>query len=130
MFNKLVIMIFVLYCLSFCLLAEEQNIPEQWYVASKNSEVFHYQWCEWAKKILEENKIYFKTYNEALEVGKRSCRICQPTPEYTKPIESKLTIESKTTIESKPQIKSDPPKKISPPIESDTERDGPPNVNI
>ena len=119
MFNKLVIMIFVLYCLSFCLLAEEQNISEQQYVASKNSEIFHYQWCEWAKKISEENKIYFKTYNEALETGKRPCKICKPTSGYTTP-----------PIESKPQIKISPLKNISPPIELNTERDGPPNVNI
>lgn len=48
------------------------------YVASKNSKVFHYVWCEYAQKIKPENRIYFSTREEALASGRRPCKVCKP----------------------------------------------------
>lgn len=39
------------------------------YVASKNSDKYHLPWCSGAKRITEENKIYFASQTEAKESG-------------------------------------------------------------
>lgn len=39
------------------------------FVASKNSKIYHLPDCNYAKKIKEENKIYFKSAEEAREKG-------------------------------------------------------------
>mgnify|MGYP000036803361 CR=1 FL=1 len=49
-----------------------------YYVASKKSDVFHYPWCQWAKKISSANLIIFKTRQEAFASGRRPCKICNP----------------------------------------------------
>lgn len=51
---------------------------EHKYVASKDSDVFHLPSCQWAKKISEANRIYFRTYQEAVDSGRRPCRVCKP----------------------------------------------------
>jgi len=38
-------------------------------VASKNSDKYHFPWCSGAKRILEENKIYFASIEEAKAAG-------------------------------------------------------------
>ncbi len=38
-------------------------------VASKNSTKYHYPWCSGAKRINEENKIYFDTIEQARSQG-------------------------------------------------------------
>jgi len=48
------------------------------YVASKNSGVFHKASCPSAKRINEENKICFKTRQQAIESGRRPCKRCNP----------------------------------------------------
>jgi phosphatidylserine/phosphatidylglycerophosphate/cardiolipin synthase-like enzyme len=50
----------------------------QGYVASKNSTVFHTPDCKWAQRIKEENKIWFKTREEALDKGYKPCKVCKP----------------------------------------------------
>ncbi len=38
-------------------------------VVSKNSNKYHFLWCSGAKRIKEENKIYFNSENEAISAG-------------------------------------------------------------
>ncbi|MBA7668806.1 hypothetical protein ES703_76922 [subsurface metagenome] len=48
------------------------------YTASKDSEVFHYITCSYVSKIKPENLILFKTREEAIDSGRRACKICKP----------------------------------------------------
>ena len=48
------------------------------YVASRLREPFHYSWCQWAQRISEENKEYFRTREEAVKAGHRPCKVCNP----------------------------------------------------
>lgn len=49
-----------------------------YYVGSVNSNVVHYPWCRYVDRIKEENKIYFKSMEEAISKGYRSCEECKP----------------------------------------------------
>ncbi len=52
---------------------------KQWkYVASKKSEVFHRSDCKWAKKISSNNLMGFKSREQALNSGRRPCKVCKP----------------------------------------------------
>lgn len=48
------------------------------YAASKKSEVFHYIYCSYVKKIKQEELILFKTREEAIASGRRPCKKCKP----------------------------------------------------
>jgi hypothetical protein len=48
------------------------------YVASKNSKVFHKKDCRAAARISSENLVGFKTRDEAIQSGRRPCKICNP----------------------------------------------------
>lgn len=48
------------------------------YVASKNGKVFHRLDCRWAKKIKPENLVHYKTREDAINAGKRPCKMCKP----------------------------------------------------
>jgi hypothetical protein len=39
------------------------------YVASKNGTKYHYPWCSGAKRIKDENKVWFNTVEQALAAG-------------------------------------------------------------
>jgi hypothetical protein len=56
----------------------EQVPAENFYVASKNSKVFHRPDCRWAKRIAPKNLVRYKTREEAVNDGKRPCKICKP----------------------------------------------------
>jgi len=57
----------------------DQNQDQQgFYVAAKNSKVFHRPDCKWAKRISPKNKIIFKTRQDALNAGRRPCKVCKP----------------------------------------------------
>jgi phosphatidylserine/phosphatidylglycerophosphate/cardiolipin synthase-like enzyme len=58
--------------------AADRETPAEGYVASKNSTVFHTPDCKWVKRIKEENKIWFKTREEALDKGYKPCKVCKP----------------------------------------------------
>ncbi len=45
------------------------SVNTQTYVASKNSDKYHLPWCSGAKRITEENKIWFATKDEAKSAG-------------------------------------------------------------
>ena len=55
---------------------EDISSAEVIFVGSKNSDFYHYPDCEWADKILEKNIIYFKSEEDAIEEGYRSCSFC------------------------------------------------------
>lgn len=55
-----------------------EDIAEYKYVASVNSKPFHYPGCRWAKKIYSENLIGFVSRQEALDSGRRPCKVCKP----------------------------------------------------
>ncbi len=56
----------------------EQVPTENFYIASKNSKVFHRPDCRWAKKIAPKNLVRYKTREDAVNDGKRPCKMCKP----------------------------------------------------
>jgi len=55
-------------------------VPDQTikYVGSKTSNKYHYPGCKWAKTILPEKLIGFKSVKEAKEKGYIPCPVCKP----------------------------------------------------
>jgi hypothetical protein len=51
---------------------------EGYYVASKNSRVFHNPNCYAAKRIMPKNLVKYSSRERALQDGKRPCKICKP----------------------------------------------------
>ncbi len=51
--------------------------PEGGYVASKNGTKYHLPWCSGAKHIKEENKVNFKTKEEAEKAGYTPASNCK-----------------------------------------------------
>lgn len=47
------------------------------YVASKSGAVYHLPWCSGAKRIKEENRIYFASKEEAERAGYRPAANCK-----------------------------------------------------
>jgi len=48
------------------------------YVGSVNSNKYHYPSCRYAQQILPENKIWFSSAEEALDMGYVPCKVCNP----------------------------------------------------
>ncbi|MGC8843490.1 MAG: thermonuclease family protein [bacterium] len=48
------------------------------YVGNKSSMKFHKLNCPWAKRISEQNRVYFKTRDEAIKQGFTPCKVCNP----------------------------------------------------
>jgi hypothetical protein len=48
------------------------------YVASKNSNKYHYPDCKWAKKINPAKKVTFISANKARQAGYMPCKVCKP----------------------------------------------------
>ncbi|MBN2467061.1 MAG: hypothetical protein JXD19_02825 [Deltaproteobacteria bacterium] len=48
------------------------------YVANKNSDIFHYRGCRWAKKIKPQNMVFFESRAEALSRNLKGCTVCNP----------------------------------------------------
>jgi hypothetical protein len=48
------------------------------YVSSKNSQVFHRPQCRSAKRINPENLVGYSSREEAIQAGKRPCKVCKP----------------------------------------------------
>ena len=48
------------------------------YVASKKSNVFHVSNCRYAKRISPKNLIVFSSRDEAINNGRRPCKVCTP----------------------------------------------------
>lgn len=52
--------------------------PNKFYIANRNSDVFHYHSCKWAKKIKAKNMVVFDSKEEALSQELKPCRLCIP----------------------------------------------------
>ena len=52
--------------------------PAEYYLGSKNSQVFHRNTCKRADDISEHNRVIFKSIDEALDEGRSPCRDCKP----------------------------------------------------
>ena len=48
------------------------------FVGSKNSDVYHYPDCRYAKNIKSGNRVCFDTPEDAVAVGYRPCKVCKP----------------------------------------------------
>lgn len=48
------------------------------YVASSNSDKYHRRACDYAKNILEENRVYYEKRADAERDGKSPCSLCRP----------------------------------------------------
>jgi hypothetical protein len=56
----------------------KRAVAEYKYVASKNSKVFHKPDCRWVKRIKPANLVGYNSRGEAIEAGKRPCKMCKP----------------------------------------------------
>lgn len=54
------------------------KIKKKKYVKSINSNKFHYKDCFWAKRILDENKVYSKNRKQLIKFGYTPCEECRP----------------------------------------------------
>ncbi len=48
------------------------------FIASKDSQVFHRPDCRWAQNIASDNRVGYKSRQEAAQAGKRPCKTCKP----------------------------------------------------
>ena len=48
------------------------------YVGSANSDKFHYPSCRYAKRILDDNLVYFTDAEDAVSHGYKPCKGCKP----------------------------------------------------
>lgn len=48
------------------------------FIASKSGGVFHRPDCRWAQNISADNRLGYKTREEAIQSGKRPCKSCKP----------------------------------------------------
>ena len=56
----------------------QAQVAEYAYVASANSGVFHQPDCRYAKKISERNLTGFNSRADAINSGRRPCKVCKP----------------------------------------------------
>lgn len=57
---------------------EAEEVKEAVYIGNKNSKKFHRMDCEGAARMKEENKVSFKSREEALRNGYSPCSLCNP----------------------------------------------------
>ncbi len=48
------------------------------FLSSKSSQVFHRPDCRWAQNIASDNRVGYKSREEAVQAGKRPCKTCKP----------------------------------------------------
>lgn len=57
---------------------QEEIVPDVKYVGSIKSDKYHYPTCTYAKRILEENQIWFESIEETEAAGYKPCGVCKP----------------------------------------------------
>lgn len=57
---------------------EEEEQKEALYIGNRNSKKFHRPDCEGVARMKEENKVSFKSREEAVSAGYTPCSLCQP----------------------------------------------------
>ena len=50
----------------------------EYFVGSKNSDVYHYPGCHYVDRIYPDNLVYFDTVEDAINAGYRPCKVCKP----------------------------------------------------
>ena len=58
--------------------AFREKLMQYNYVASSESDKYHYPTCTWTKKINDENLVHFDTEDEATAAGYSPCGTCKP----------------------------------------------------
>lgn len=70
---------YLLICLTFLLLVMIPLVTNAAsYVGNKSSYKFHFQGCQWERKMSYQNKVYFNSRSEAINVGYIPCKVCKP----------------------------------------------------
>ncbi len=92
----LAVLIFLLLSIPFAVSAEFRE--------SKESNIYQYPDCKWAKKIHPENLIKFKTPEEATKVGLIPCRVCRP-PMSSKSESSIIMYQSNAKLKKQYKVK-------------------------
>lgn len=64
--------------LVFSILAVATPALANVYVGNLKSYKFHYQGCQWERKMWESNRIYFDSRDEAINYGMVPCKVCRP----------------------------------------------------
>lgn len=64
--------------LVFSILAVATPTLANVYVGNLKSYKFHYQGCQWERKMWESNRIYFDSRDEAINYGMVPCKVCRP----------------------------------------------------
>lgn len=57
---------------------EDEPDNQGYYIGSKNSRVFHRPDCSWCDRISSENKVHFRSRRQAINDGRRPCKVCEP----------------------------------------------------
>lgn len=55
-----------------------QQAPEGPFIGSAGAKKFHAAGCRYAAGISERNRVYFRTYDEAVQAGFEPCKVCRP----------------------------------------------------
>lgn len=64
--------------LIFSILAVAAPTLANVYIGNLKSYKFHYQGCQWERKMWESNRIYFESRDEAVNYGMVPCKVCRP----------------------------------------------------
>lgn len=64
--------------LIFSILAVAAPTLANVYIGNLKSYKFHYQGCQWERKMWESNRIYFESRDEAINYGMVPCKVCRP----------------------------------------------------
>jgi pSer/pThr/pTyr-binding forkhead associated (FHA) protein len=57
---------------------EETSQKKDKFIASIMAPSFHTGACDWVKAISDKRKIYFSTREDAIESGRKPCKLCKP----------------------------------------------------
>lgn len=58
--------------------SNDSNTSSDSYVGATTTKKFHFTSCTWAGKINTENRAYFKSRDEAINLGYSPCKVCNP----------------------------------------------------
>ncbi len=64
--------------LFFSILAVAAPTLANVYIGNLKSYKFHYQGCQWERKMWESNRVYFGSRDEAINYGMVPCKVCRP----------------------------------------------------
>lgn len=62
---------------------EQNGPPQEKFVGSAATKVFHREDCRYCDVIKPENRVEFKSYDEAIKAGYAPCKVCKPGNQVT-----------------------------------------------